>query len=81
MMANIAVERDAPKRALPARSAPLTLNVRNSAWKGGKVRDPRQRTLSAMGAVVAVAAFEHGLGEFLQGPVAPASVFIQSYNP
>lgn len=39
----------------------------------------RRLTLSAMGAVMAVAAFEHGLGDALQGPVAPASIFIQSW--
>jgi len=43
------------------------------------VRSARQTTLTAIGAVVAVAAFEHGLGELLQGPVAPSGLIIQSW--
>lgn len=43
------------------------------------MRSARRLTLSAMGAVMALAAFEHGLGDALQGPVAPASIFIQSW--
>lgn len=39
----------------------------------------RKLTISSMGVVVAVAAFEHGLGDYLQGPVAPASRFIKSW--
>jgi len=43
------------------------------------VRDARQLTLSSMGAIVAVAGFEHGLGELLQGSVAPGGLVIQSW--
>lgn len=39
----------------------------------------RRITLATMGTIVALAGFEHGLGELLQGPVAPASMFIQSW--
>lgn len=43
------------------------------------MRDARQLTLATIGAIVAAAGFEHGLGELLQGPIAPASMFIQSW--
>lgn len=43
------------------------------------MRSARQVTLSVMGALVALAGFEHGLGESLQGFVPPAGVMIQSW--
>lgn len=43
------------------------------------MRDARQTTLAIMGAIGAAAGFEHGLGELLQGPVAPDSMFIESW--
>jgi len=43
------------------------------------MRDARQLTLAGMGSIVALAGFEHGLGELLQGPVAPESTMIQSW--
>lgn len=39
----------------------------------------RRTTLTAIGTIVAMAGFEHGLGELLQGPVAPTGVMIQSW--
>ncbi len=43
------------------------------------MRDARQLTLAGMGSIVALAGFEHGLGELLQGPVAPESIMILSW--
>lgn len=43
------------------------------------MRSARQTTLASMGSIVALAGLEHGLGEVLQGSVAPASTFIQSW--
>jgi len=43
------------------------------------MRDARQLTLASMGSIVALAGFEHGLGELLQGAVAPESIMIQSW--
>ncbi|RJQ51629.1 MAG: hypothetical protein C4521_12090 [Actinobacteria bacterium] len=43
------------------------------------MRSARQTTLAAMGTIAALAGFEHGLGELLQGPVAPAALVIQSW--
>lgn len=42
-------------------------------------RSARFVTLSAIGSVVAVAGFEHGVGEWLQGWVAPQGLVIQSW--
>lgn len=43
------------------------------------MRSARQLTLSAMGAIVAAAGFEHGVGEMIQGPVPPPTLMIQSW--
>lgn len=43
------------------------------------MRNARESTLAGIGTVVAFAGFEHGLGELLQGPVAPPGLAIQSW--
>lgn len=47
--------------------------------RGGTVRSARQITLAGMGAIMAMAGFEHGLGEALQGNVAPGGLVIESW--
>lgn len=39
----------------------------------------RRLTLTAVGTIVALAGFEHGLGELLQGPVSPPGMMIRSW--
>lgn len=39
----------------------------------------RRITLASIGTIVALAAFEHGLGEWLQGPIDPAHLVIRSW--
>lgn len=41
--------------------------------------EARQLTLSGTGTIIALAGFEHGLGELLQGPVRPEGFVIQSW--
>ncbi|HET7011160.1 MAG TPA: hypothetical protein VFI11_10325 [Anaerolineales bacterium] len=43
------------------------------------MRSARQITLAGMGAIMAMAGFEHGLGEALQGNVAPGGLVIESW--
>lgn len=43
------------------------------------MRNATRLTVSTFGAIMALAGFEHGLGEVLQGNVAPQSVMIQSW--
>jgi hypothetical protein len=56
-----------------------------AATRGSAVRQNTHTTsatrivVSTFGALVAFAGFEHGVGEILQGPVAPAGLAIESW--
>jgi hypothetical protein len=61
------------------RNRPIDVPTPARAKHGRRVRSATRFTLSTIGAVVALAGIEHGVGEILQGNVAPASTVIESW--